>query len=166
LVYAQRGQFLAKSQSVDWLAKRLRHPRSLLQQHQQRLLTQKQRISNVRQQYFMRLNTRLEQLQSRINLLAPKKLIQQRKLSLETNRSTLINAVKHKLERHQQVLKHHSDTLNAVSYHRTLDRGYAIVQSLGSQQVLGSQTMVSVNDEIKVVMKDGSIDAKVTNKDN
>jgi len=67
----------------------------------------------------------------------------------------LINAIKHKLDKHQRVLKHYSDTLNAVSYHRTLDRGYAIVQSADSKQVLSSQSMV---------MKDGSVDAKVTKK--
>jgi len=166
LIYTQRNQFLNHSQSVDWLAKRIRHPRSLLQQHQHRLLTQKQRILNIKQQYFMRLNTRLEQLQSRISLLAPNRLIQQRKLALESNKSVLINVIKHTLDKQQQVLKHYSDTLNAVSYHRTLDRGYAIVQTADANQVLGSQAMLNVDDEIMVVMKDGSIDAKVIKKSN
>ncbi len=58
-----------------------------------------------------------------------------------------------------------AETLEALSPLRTLTRGYAVVTDVDNQTVK-SVEQIAVGAHLKVLLKDGSLEALVTHKDN
>lgn len=150
-----------RQQALAHYKKRLRTPNALLEQRAQHLDHLQIRLNNAWQRQLNDRNTRLRVLQSRLAQVHPQarlKLFRQQN-SLLAQR--LMRAFEARLNQHKNRLGALVSTLNAVSPLNTLERGYAVVKNR-QQQVLSSVSQVRSGDELKVLLKDGAVEAVAT----
>ena len=148
------------------IAKRVKHPSYQLAQHAQRLDqldNDMQRALNYR---LERNREYIQQLQQRLFLAAPGKLLEQRQKQTRLLQDRMIRSIRSQLHDRQQHWRRIVETLNVVSPLATLNRGYAIVED-NSGNIVRSHQAVAVGDTINTRLGDGSIDCTViaTNTD-
>jgi len=142
------------------LAKRVKHPSYQLAQHAQRLDqldNDMQRALNYR---LERNREQLQQLQQRLFLAAPDKLLAQQQKQTSLLQDRMVRSIRSQLNDRQQHWRRIVETLNVVSPLATLKRGYAIVED-SSGNIIRSHQAVSVGDTINTRLGDGSIDCTV-----
>lgn len=155
LIRSQERYFTNLSQNVDWLSKRLRHPSASINQYQQRLQQLQQTLTASRLRQLSARKTDIDYLKNRLKQLNPNNLIQSKKHSLLDLQLRIQQLVKRRIHDSQQSLNHVSAQLSAISYERTLDRGYAIIESQ-SGDIVTRSSHLKENDSIRITHADGS----------
>lgn len=134
-----------------------------------RLQQQKQRLDEVSMRgvrainlYLERQNVKLKQLEAKLQSNAPAFRLERQKQRHSQLDSRLNQVMKQILERESGKFSVLASRLNGVSPLNTLQRGYSITQDAESGEVLQSTRQISVGQQVKVRLQDGSIEADVT----
>ena len=126
--YLIQQQLQQKQQKIDWLQKRLRHPKDRLQIIKNKLNELKQRNIRAIKNTLTEKSTKAELLQLRLQQHEPSQRLQQLKQYYNNINSRFQLAHKQTLNAKKQKLQYLVHTLDALSPLHTLKRGYAIVK--------------------------------------
>jgi len=126
--YLIQQQLQQKQQKIDWLQKRLRHPKDRLQIIKNKLNELKQRNIRAIKNTLTEKNSKAELLQLRLQQHEPSQRLQQLKQYYNNINSRFQLAHKQTLNAKKQKLQYLVHTLDALSPLHTLKRGYAIVK--------------------------------------
>ncbi len=152
-----KGELQREAQSVDWLTRRLIHPR-------QRLASLRQQLdANVKQLQLLQSN-KLNELRFVLsNNLAglrhnsPKSQLAQIKWRHKTASDGLVQQIKHTLSAYTQNHTLLSTRLGSVSPLATLGRGYAIVRDIETDNVLRDANETKQGRRVKADLAQGHL---------
>lgn len=150
-----------KSQTLNNLQKRLRHPGSKLQEHSQRLDELEQRLIYGLKHQIRHQRHRLELLHASLQNLTPLHLVHQMKANISGLYRQLEVQIQQVLSRQQQQLQSNIHLLNAVSPLATLDRGYAIVRDK-QQAIITDASKLAAGDTIHIRLAKGEAAGQIT----
>ena len=145
------------------LAKRVKHPSYQLTQHAQRLDQLDSDMQRALSYRLERSREQIHQLQQRLFLAAPDKLIEHRHKQTLQLEDRMLRSMRSQLNDRQQHWRRVVETLNVVSPLATLKRGYAIVED-SDGSIVRSQQAVNVGDSISARLGEGSIVCTVDDK--
>lgn len=160
LTLSKDRYFSRLNQNIDWLAKRLRHPSANIQQYKQRLQQMQSSLIGSQKRQLNANKVELSYLQNRFTQMQPTRLIEDKKVALNSFKESLSKSMQRLLANKQQELKHLTEQLSAVSYERTLDRGYAIVKD-ASGSIITQSAGLKDQEIIEITHADGSKHAVV-----
>lgn len=162
LVHAVNRKKTALLQQHNYIQHRL------VQVHpEQRLLVQQQkhdeltlRLTTAVQRIITQSSHQPKQLQQRLIQLSPEKVITKQQDQVEQQEHRLINAMQASFQHKHESFINLVEQLQLVSPLATIARGYSITRSK-KNEVINSVSQVTLNDEISIQLKDGSINARV-----
>ena len=149
-------------QQLDFLTRRIRHPKERIDQQQNQLDQLKHRLQQGMQRQIQDNQTRSENLTHRLAKNSPERRIEQNKQTLQHMDTRLARALQNTLTNKQTAFGRLVEKLNLVSPLNTLSRGYAIASK--DKQVIRSVADVSKDDKIAIRVEDGTITANVNSK--
>ena len=163
LIRSQEQRLVTLYQNIDWLSRRLRHPNSAIVSYQKKLGDFRDRLNKaiIRRNKFA--SHHLTFLLSRLVQQNPKDSIKSKKNILLEYQQRSYRSIHRVLNNKKQSLIHLQKQLDAVSHQRTLERGYAMIEN-ETEQVVTSISQIRENSNIKLVLVDGSAQAKVVSK--
>ncbi|MCW5588422.1 MAG: exodeoxyribonuclease VII large subunit [Legionellales bacterium] len=142
------------------LSQRLRHPKQLLQDYQQRLDYLERALNNALTHQQHKTRVQFTHLITRFKQTTPQKFLVNKKLQLQFLQKQLLQIIRHQLQQTQDHFNSLMKQLQLVSPLATLDRGYAIVRS-ANREVIKSAHALNNGDEITILLADGEVDSKV-----
>lgn len=119
------------------------------------------RLNRALQDQMADQKNQLALLQSKIALLSPESLLEERRKFIKSQMERLLNIANQKIQQCRDALRISAGQLEALSPLAVLSRGYAIAWSLPDNQLLKSAAQVSRNDLIRVKLQQGEIKAMV-----
>jgi exodeoxyribonuclease VII large subunit len=155
------NQLHNQQQQLAWLQSRLRHPRSRLQQHYQRLDELELRLLNSWHNQHKQQQLGIELLGVRLTQQSPRHRLAQLKLKTDNLWRQLERQIRQQLERQQQRLKNSMHLLDTVSPLATLGRGYAIVSDAAGQIITDAAT-VEAGQPLTTRLAKGRLHSSVT----
>ena len=147
-------------QQLDFMAKRIRHPKERIEQQQNQLEQLKRRLQQSMQRKILEQQTQTTNLAHRLERNSPARRIDQDRQKLKDIDARLARALSNTLTNKQTAFARIVDKLNLVSPLNTLARGYAIASK--DKQVIRSVKEVKNGDAISVRVQDGVISCDVT----
>lgn len=153
-----------KSQTLDYLQKRMQHPGQRLQVQSQRIDGLGLRLKNAQLVRLKQLNSLLDTIFARLNQHTPIHKLKHYKAQHKNIRHRLAAAIRQSISVKQQLLANTSRALGAVSPLATLGRGYAIVTKWPDQTLIQSSRNVSLGDKIEARLKQGRVICHVEKK--
>lgn len=154
---AQMLQRIAQSQQqLVLLQKQLKHPGRRLQDQAQALDELEARLRRAFRNELYRAGSNLRQLQERLRLNSPERLLGQYGKELVNSSRNLHRAMQAKLEQSRQALVQQSRNLNTVSPLATLSRGYSITLD-DNGNVLRDANAVKAGDRLRTRLHEGEL---------
>ncbi|QUX93505.1 exodeoxyribonuclease VII large subunit [Marinomonas sp. A3A] len=147
-------------QQLDFMTKRIRHPKERIEQQQNQLEQLKRRLQQSMQRKILEQQTQTTNLAHRLERNSPARRIDQDRQKLKDIDARLARALSNTLTNKQTAFARIVDKLNLVSPLNTLARGYAIASK--DKQVIRSVKDVKKGDAISVRVQDGVISCDVT----
>lgn len=147
-------------QQLDFMTKRIRHPKERIEQQQNQLEQLKRRLQQSMQRKILEQQTQTTNLAHRLERNSPARGIDQDRQKLKDIDARLARALSNTLTNKQTAFARIVDKLNLVSPLNTLARGYAIASK--DKQVIRSVKEVKNGDAISVRVQDGVISCDVT----
>ena len=147
-------------QQLDFMIKRIRHPKERIEQQQNQLDQLKRRLQQSMQRALAEQQSQTLNLQHRLERSSPSRRIDQDKQKLKAMDARLARALSNSLTNKQTAFSRLVDKLNLVSPLNTLARGYAIASK--DEQVIRSVKDVKAGDSISVRVQDGVLSCDVT----
>ena len=147
-------------QQLDFMTKRIRHPKERIEQQQNQLEQLKRRLQQSMQRKVLEQQTQTANLAQRLERNNPTRRIDQDRQKLKDMDARLTRALSNTLTNKQTAFARIIDKLNLVSPLNTLSRGYAIASK--DRQVIRSVKDVKNGDAISVRVQDGVISCDVT----
>ncbi|KVV16231.1 exodeoxyribonuclease VII large subunit [Flavobacterium sp. TAB 87] len=92
----------------------------------------------------------------------PKMLLQQKKSDLTLIKNLIKNAANNYLRREKVTLEYHHKSIQLISPHNILRKGYAIVKF--NEKIISSAERIQAGDEIVIILKDAKLKSTVTEK--
>ncbi|MGD8566950.1 MAG: exodeoxyribonuclease VII large subunit [Gammaproteobacteria bacterium] len=135
-------------QQVDWLAKRIQHPRQRIQHMAQRLDEIEQRLVHVQKISRQSAAARLAALATRLEHRNPRHRLEKLAMTQQALTARLINAIQTKLQSSQHRVGSLSRALEAVSPLATLNRGYAIVKKRDDGTIVRDATQLKKGEQL------------------
>jgi len=129
---------------------------SLMFEHQQRQLALKEALTEV----FTASNTRLQQLEERLQRLPIDRQLQQEKQAIAWRRQQLIQATSQHLSRATQHCQLLQQKLATLDPNHVLKRGYAIVRSADGK-IARQATDLAPGEELKIQLEEGQVTVTV-----
>ena len=160
LRHSKERYFSRLHQSLDWKAKRLRHPRAIIQQYIQRLTQFQESLIQSQQRLLTLKHQNISYLQQRMTSNSPIRVIEQKKSLIDGFQKRLEKIIEVSLKNKQQQLNHLQSQLTSLSYERTLDRGYAIIKSDTGKIITHAKQLSSGND-VNITLTDGDKPASI-----
>lgn len=146
-------------QQLDFLTRRIRHPKERIDQQQNQLDQLKRRLQQSIERKIQDHQTKTQNLAHRLGKASPETRILQHRAKLQDIDARLALALKNSLTSKQTSFARLVDKLNLVSPLNTLSRGYAIAAK--GEQVIRSVDDVQKGDAISVRVQDGVIKCEV-----
>ena len=156
----------SKSQSMDWLSKRLSQSSPIM--------TVKRQIEmsgNLRKLLFSSIgrnlslhNKSVDNLKFRLNSSSPKFKIQKTISHLSELQLKIIATTKSSVTRLNSQLTTLGKTLDSLSPLKTLDRGYAVARDSKTKKIISNSERVNINSQIDIKLAKGEIAAKVVER--
>ena len=153
----------SKSQSMDWLSKRLSQSSPIM--------TVKKQIEisgNLRKLLFSSIDRNLslhtkavDSLKFRLNNSSPKLKIQKAISHLSETQLKMTTSTKSSVTKFNSQLTALGKTLDSLSPLKTLDRGYAVARDSKTKKIISNSEKVSINSQIDIKLAKGEIAAKV-----
>lgn len=161
LNYLMQYKLQQKQQQLDWLNKRIRHPKERIQTIRNKINELQQR--NIRSMYNLLSHSRshITLLEAKIQQYEPSEKLQQLKMRYENINVRFQVSTRQLVAAKKQKLHHLIHTLDALSPLHTLKRGYAIVRN-DSNNVIKSVNKIKSGQEIKTNFSDGHIFSTIT----
>ena len=150
-----------KQQQVDWLSKRIRHPKDRLQILQHKISQLNQRNIHSIENTLSSACYKIELLSARIQQHEPSQRIQQLMLRYDNISQRFQRASNQAIVNKRQKLSQLIHTLDALSPLHTLKRGYAIVKDENNNIVSQSKN-VKVGNEVKTELNQGHFISTIT----
>lgn len=161
LVYLTQQNLQQKQQKIDWLNKRIRHPKEQLQLLKNKLKELNQRnIANTKNT-LAHSRSSIDLLESKIHQHSPLKRIRYIQSQYENINARFQRATKHLISEKHKKLHHLVYTLDALSPLHTLNRGYAIIKD-ESNNIIRDVNSVKKNQSIKTELAKGHIYSTIT----
>jgi len=157
LIYLMQQNLQQKQQKIDWLNKRIRHPKDQLQIF-------KNKLNELQQRNVRSMNNTLKQSYSKTNL-APSQQVQQFQLRYENINTRFQRAAKQIMSAKTKRLQHLVFTLDALSPLHTLKRGYAIIKDKNNN-IIRTTSDVKKDQVIKTELAKGYIFSTITEINN
>lgn len=154
-----------KQQQVDWLSKRIRHPKEGLQILKQKIEQLNQRNIRSLESTFSEARYKLELLNARVMHHEPSQRIQQLMLRYKNINQRFQRAGKQAISNKRQKLSHLIHTLDALSPLHTLKRGYAIVKD-ENNNIVSQSKKVKIGHKVKTELNQGSFISTITDINN
>lgn len=149
-------------QQLDFMTKRIRHPKERIEQQQTQLNQLKHRLQQSMQRKVLEQQNHTANLAHRLERNSPTRRIDQDRQKLKDIDARLARALSNTLTNKQTAFARIIDKLNLVSPLNTLARGYAIASK--DEQVIRSVKDVKKGDAISIRVQDGTIACDVTER--
>ncbi|MGO3346189.1 MAG: exodeoxyribonuclease VII large subunit [Marinomonas sp.] len=146
-------------QQLDFMIKRIRHPKERIDQQKNQLDQLKRRLQQSLERQIQEHKVKTQNLEHRLQKNTPVRRIEQNRDKLRDIDARLALALNNALTSKQTSFARLIDKLNLVSPLNTLSRGYAIASQ--DKQVIRSIKDIKKGDAIKVRVQDGEIDCTV-----
>ena len=156
----------SKSQSMDWLSKRLSQSSPIMTVRKQIEIS-----SNLRKLLFSSISRNLslhskavDSLKFRLNSSSPKLKIQKAISHLSEMQLKITTSTKSSVTNLNSQLTTLGKTLDSLSPLKTLDRGYAVARDSKTKKIISNSEKVCINSQIDIKLAKGEIAAKVTER--
>ena len=153
----------SKSQSMDWLSKRLSQSNPIMTVRKQIEIS-----GNLRKLLFSSIGRNLsihskavDSLKFRLNSSSPKLEIQKAISHLSEMQLKITTSTKSSVTKLNSQLTALGKTLDSLSPLKTLDRGYAVARDSKTKKIISNSEKVSINSRIDIKLAKGEIAAKV-----
>ena len=153
----------SKSQSMDWLSKRLSQSNPIMTVRKQIEIS-----GNLRKVLFSSIGRNLsihskavDSLKFRLNSSSPKLEIQKAISHLSEMQLKITTSTKSSVTKLNSQLTALGKTLDSLSPLKTLDRGYAVARDSKTKKIISNSEKVSINSQIDIKLAKGEIAAKV-----
>ena len=153
----------SKSQSMDWLSKRLSQSSPLMTVRKQIEIS-----GNLRKLLFSSISHNLslqtkavDNFKFRLNNSSPTLKIQKAISHLSEMQLKITVSTKSSLTKFNSQLTALGKTLDSLSPLKTLDRGYAVARDSKTKKIISNSKKVSINSRIDIKLAKGEIAAKV-----
>ena len=153
----------SKSQSMDWLSKRLSQSNPIMNVRKQIEIS-----GNLRKLLFSSIGRNLslhskaiDSLKFRLNSSSPKLEIQKAISHLSEMQLKITTSTKSSVTKLNSQLTALGKTLDSLSPLKTLDRGYAVARDSKTKKIISNSEKVSINSQIDIKLAKGEIAAKV-----
>ena len=153
----------SKSQSMDWLSKRLSQSSPLMTVRKQIEIS-----GNLRKLLFSSISHNLslqtkavDNFKFRLNNSSPTLKIQKAISHLSEMQLKITVSTKSSLTKFNSQLTALGKTLDSLSPLKTLDRGYAVARDSKTKKIISNSEKVSINSQIDIKLAKGEIAAKV-----
>ena len=153
----------SKSQSMDWLSKRLSQSNPIMNVRKQIEIS-----GNLRKLLFSSIGRNLslhskaiDSLKFRLNSSSPKLEIQKATSHLSEMQLKITTSTKSSVTKLNSQLTALGKTLDSLSPLKTLDRGYAVARDSKTKKIISNSEKVSINSQIDIKLAKGEIAAKV-----
>jgi exodeoxyribonuclease VII large subunit len=152
-----------RAQQLDWLGRRLvaSSPTTTLQRQRQHLRENSGRLNSAIRRQLLERKSSLQAINNDLMKLSPALSVQRSIGRLNEYRQRLSTATRNRLSDASHRIALLGRALNSVSPLATLDRGYAIVKSELSGDVLLSAASVEAGEDIRAQLSRGEIIATV-----
>ena len=157
LALRTRARVQAERQRLTWVQRRLIHPRRQLRDRAQRTDEFYLRLRRLVATGLSARGAHLAMLAARLDRVNPSLSLGVYRTRQDQLRQRLFNAVGQDLERRRLRLSTLRRQLEALSPHRTLQRGYAIVTHLPSSAVVRNATSVVNGDRVRAKLAQGDL---------
>ena len=153
----------SKSQSMDWLSKRLSQSNPIMNVRKQIEIS-----GNLRKLLFSSIGRNLslhtkavDGLKFKLNSSSPKLEIQKAISHLSEMQLKITTSTKSSVTKLNSQLTALGKTLDSLSPLKTLDRGYAVARDSKTKKIISNSEKVSINSQIDIKLAKGEIAAKV-----
>ena len=153
----------SKSQSMDWLSKRLSQSNPIMTVRKQIEIS-----GNLRKLLFSSIGRNLslhskavDSLKFRLNSSSPKLEIQKATSHLSEMQLKITTSTKSSVTKLNSQLTALGKTLDSLSPLKTLERGYAVARDSKTKKIISNSEKVSINSQIDIKLAKGEIAANV-----
>ena len=150
-----------KQQQVDWLSKRIRHPKEQIQAIQNKLIQLSQRNIRAINNNLARSRYKVELLDAKIQHHEPSQRIKQLELRYKSINDRFQRAANLAIANKKQKLQLLVHTLDAMSPLHTLKRGYAIVQD-ENNNIISQSKIIKPGQQVKTKLNQGHFISTIT----
>jgi len=147
------------TQRLDHAGHRLRqqHPANRLAEQSKRLESLGLAFRRNMQRFMADRSQRLEALSRQMHVYHPGRKLEDLRVRISTTLRTLERLALADIRSRQEKLAELARTLNAVSPLETLGRGYAVITSDASGELISSVSQVAAGDDVSARVKDGTL---------
>lgn len=160
-IYLMQHKLQQKQQKIDWLNKRIRHPKDQLHIIKNKLnelnLRHVRSIKNILTKY----HSRVELLEAKIQQHEPSQRVQQLNMRYQNINTRFQLSTKRLILLKKQKLQHLIHTLDALSPLHTLKRGYAIVKD-ENNNIISKTKLIKNGQKLKTEISQGHFFSTVT----
>ena len=164
-IYLIQKNLQQKQQEVDWLTKRIRHPKERLQILKNKLNQLNQRNMSSIKNSLSNIRYKIALFDAKIQQHEPSQRIQQLRLRYKHINERFRRTTKQTLMNKSQKLQHLVHTLDALSPLHTLKRGYAIVKD-ENNNIISQSEKLNIGQQIKTELNQGQIFSTITDVKN
>lgn len=161
LVYLLQQRLQQKQQQVDWLSKRIRHPKQHIQNLQNKLALLSQRQIRMMEITLNKAQAKVDVLSARLRQYEPSQRLQQAQLRHLNVNKRFQRIIMQLVQQKKQKLQHLVHTLDALSPLHTLKRGYAIIKD-EHNRVISSTTVLKNGQSVKTELAQGHFFSTIT----
>jgi len=149
-----------RAQQVDFTGRQLVHPKQQLKRNSDKLDQIASRLRMNINASVSKPTIAVDNLLKRLRFQNPRRLVDNKKLSISIVSQRLKRATNNKLDLAQKAAHNLGGQLHLVSPLATLDRGFAIARDQ-QNEIVRSTNQLSTNDTISIQLSDGQVDCDV-----
>jgi len=156
----------SKSQSMDWLSKRLSQSSPIMivrRQIEISVNSRKLLFSSIGRNLSLQTKA-VDNLKFRLNSSSPKLKIQKKISRLSEMQLKITTSTKSSVSGLNSRLSILGKTLDSLSPLKTLDRGYAVARDSKTKKIISNSERVNINSQIDIKLAKGEIAAKVVER--
>ena len=164
-IYLIQQRMQQKQQQLDWIQKRIRHPKERLQTFRNKLIELNQRNIRVISNTIEKSKAKADLLSVRFQQYEPSQRVQQLQLHYRNINTRFQRATTQLISLKKQKLQHLVYTLDALSPLHTLKRGYAIVKD-DNNNIISKAKNLDYGQKIKTELSQGYFLSTITDINN
>lgn len=165
LVNLLENKLQQKQQQLDWMSKRIRHPKERIQLLQNKLNHLYQRNYRSIENNLLKSRSKIEILNAKMQQYEPSQRIQQLNLCFENIHKRFKRATAQTIFTKKQKLQYLVNTLDALSPLHTLKRGYAIIKD-DNENIVSKSKNIKLGQKIKTELNQGYFFSTITDIQN
>jgi exodeoxyribonuclease VII large subunit len=152
----------SRRESVDDLAERIRHPRSIVAEARERIAGLEAELADAASSQIADRRRSVREL--RLRLRSPDAAVRDLRLRTAALRNNLVHGAALALEAGRRQLGEKAGRLDALSPLKVLDRGYAVVINQSNSRAVLDAATVKFDDELDIRLAKGRLRARATGR--